>query len=222
MILAKGIWFDMFDEAAIVCTGNLTHSNIDGRISRAGMSYAGMDDSIRTRALGDKCDSIHCNRISDCTFNINTQRRIIGHEGSTPSPNRVCPSRVISTTSGVITKSDFIDYTIDFDYAYYRDYGNGDIPSQFIVHTRDKEARVDAQVYEYSNILTRYGSPIGTIVPARINAYYFNPSTKILYRSIGTTSQDWERVNGVTMSELKTVAATSSDFADFQTKVAAL
>lgn len=187
MIIASNIHFDMMDEAAIVCTQRLVNSRIEGRISRAGMMYAGISDADRTTAIAPYSDAIVADNILYTKIDVTSQKRNIG-QGK--NKNAVCASRLVTSLSGRMTRSDIKDYSITFADVY-----DPSMITQFYdtnFHVRDKECtNTDAKIFTYAKIYYNAGSPIGVVKPLSQTCLCIDTTNKVWYRSTGANNTDW-------------------------------
>lgn len=191
MLLIKDIWFDMFDTAAIICTGYMNNSHIDGRVSRAGMSYAGILDADRTRELGAYTDAIHAKRIYNSIINVATQKRKIG-QGK--NANGICPSRVVSTEEGKMLYSTITDVTVEYADLYDSTHDNSFTDTSFHSSTRETE-NIKTFVYDYTKTIFTNGSPINYVYPLTdIACLCVDTTNKKIYRSTGSERTDWELI----------------------------
>jgi hypothetical protein len=130
-----GVMLDMFDEAAIYCTGKIMDSLIIGHVQRAGMKYADLADADRTAALAPQTDAIVANQITNTKIDIASRRRSIGKGKHS---NGMCPSRLV--TAPTISESSISNQ----GFAYERIYDPNMVTlTSTAIYAGDKNPSVD-------------------------------------------------------------------------------
>lgn len=208
ILLISNAWVDLLDKCAIyVPNSQLINSMIEGRFSRCGMAYAGLEDADWTGEKSPLADTIYAYRYAGCEFNITVQRREIGI-GNRPTAK--CPAHLIGMGTESSPRNSFlIDSTIiapDLKLQYIA-------PTQTMpvshwpvfkvgflrtnIHCQDGIFRTDnLYQYAYPIMLFRNSTPVGKAKPARINDFAFDSSTGNIYRSTDTTDNTkWDLIS---------------------------
>ena len=234
VLLVDNAWCDMIDQSAIYLetTCYLVESRISGRFSRIGMTYAGLQNSEWTKDKSPLADVIFAARYDQCEINVSVPRRsmrkVSGVEQKCPckviglynsgtwihNSRFICPE---SAYENVVPTGSLGNHTVNPPVTGYN------MDDSFIFCNDGIFRPVGNFVYKLPPLYVRSGSPVSASALAeRANEFSLDSTNGNLYRSTGSgNSTGWE-LTSIGATNLKSIVAASSDFADFQTRIAAL
>ena len=208
VLLVSNAWVDLLDKCAIyVPNSQLVSSMIEGRFSRCGMTYAGLEDADWTQEKSPLADTIYAWRIVQSEINVTVQRRAIGIGNR---PEAECPAHLIgmgteaSPNNSFVARSTIIAPDLKFErVAPTQPTSVSDFPvfklgfSDANIYCIDgifRPAYTNTYVYPFATF--RNTTPIGKVKPAHINDFAVDSSTGNIYRSTDTTDNTkWELIS---------------------------
>ena len=187
MLLVDNAWVDMIDGAGISVDGQLHHSRINGRLSRCGMMYAGIDDNDRTTSIQSMTDAINASAIYDSSINISIDKRRIGNGNN---KDGVCPSKAISSNTNVIKDSNIV--CIDTAISDICEL-NGALNNTRVLGKDSNILGFSIWNYTDAPILFRTSSPLGKVQAPKPNCIAIDTVTGDIYRSTAASDTNaWE------------------------------
>lgn len=241
-IIADNIWCDMIAKSAICCNGEMINCRINGRFSRCGMNCAGMTQEQRTSGTKDEinnkkqqADVFYAKKFSNCTIHNDAPIRAItikvdGVDTTVGNAPFVLISRYTGTGATGDSNGGIYDCNISAPHMKLENITDNTSGSyantRFIYECLDNTTNVITSGYlsykDYKNmvIYNHVGNKPSSAPPTQ-GVFSFATTSGNIYVSTGTSSSDWT-LFAISAPALQSIVAASSDFADFQTRIAAI